>query len=332
MLVACLLASVGLAATASSGDATDFVKGMCLTLQGSENHRAEIEQAAASGANAISILIDYGLDEQGRPTVHALYGLDTRFRLPSESWQSVLEEMITIAHECGLSVELKNAETGNGSDFRFAGDPEEYVEGYLNTTRQLADIGEAHGVERFCIWTEADHIVEQGTHGTVDPENFEPAVLTNWSRRMLAAVRERFNGLVGIGFGGTPASFEYLTDPRIDVRGFDYVEVTFYGDVYPDYAIGTPQHALETIDSYRGFARRFDIRTLIIGEMALEEEIGALSSETRRSIYGQFFATTCAEVDGYYLMLFPPNPDPDLQAVAAEWYTDSACVRGHGTP
>ena len=328
VVIACLLAWVGLAATASNDDASAFVKGMCITLQGSENHRAEIEQASASGANAISILIDYGLDDQGRPTVHKLYGLDTRFRLPSESWRSVLEEMITIAHECGLRVELKNAETGNGSKFRFEGEPEEYIEGYLNTTRQLADIAEAHGVERFCVWAEADHIVEQGTHGTVDPENFEAAVLTDWSGRILAAVRERFDGSVGIGFGGTPPSFEYLTDPRIDIRGFDYVEVTFYGDVYPDYAIHTPRNALETIDFYRRFARRFDIRTLIIGEMALEEEIGALPSESRRSIYRQFFTATCGEVDGYYLMLLPPNPDPDLQEVAAEWYTDNPCARG----
>ena len=56
----------------SRAEIIDYYKGVCLSLQGSENHFEEILQAKESGANIVTIMVDYGLDDNGRPTVHEL--------------------------------------------------------------------------------------------------------------------------------------------------------------------------------------------------------------------------------------------------------------------
>jgi hypothetical protein len=232
--------------------------------------------------------------------------------------------MIDFAHLMGLRVEVKNAEVGPELE-GYEVEPEDYIAGYLNSTRELAQIAEARRVHQFCAWTEVDHITQQGLFGAIDwhlisdPENYVETI-NDWSRRVLGALRENFGGKVGVGFSGMPESFGYLDS--LDLRGFDYLAFSFYGDVYDDYVTNTVAHAVETIAAYRGLAENNRIETLIIGETALEETIDNLSSVERQQIYHEFFQSTHGEVDGYFLMMFPPNADGDLQVVGREWYLE----------
>jgi len=313
----------------------DYYKGFMIPLQGGRNlwHCfQEIWKAKQLGMNLVSIHPEYDLDENGRPTISRLWEEEERW---GENWRRNLIAMINYAHILGLKVEIKNAEVWgrNGivwDDLEEKPDPEDYISGYLESTKRLAEIAEEYHIYQFCIWSEVDHIVMQGKYGAIDLYNVQVRglekdfenTITDWSKRMLNVIRERFSGKVGVGFSGMLNHLAY--HQNIDIKGFDFIEFSFYGDAFEDYATNTPANTLLTIEGYRKLAERNGINTIIIGETALEEKYPdtPLSSSERQGIYHKFFEATNDRVDGYILnsVVTYYNYDSDLEVVAREWF------------
>jgi hypothetical protein len=313
----------------------DYYKGFMIPPQGGRNiwHcLQEIWRAKQLGMNIISIHPEYDLDENGCPRISPLWGEDKRW---GENWRRNLIIMINYAHILGLRVEIKNAEVWgrNGvpwDDLEEKPNPEDYISGYLEAAKELAEIAETYNVYQFCIWSEVDHIVMQGKYGKIDLETVRThrdqkdleKTITDWSRRMLNIIKERFSGKIGVGFSGILDNLAYYQNA--DIKGFDFIEFSFYSDTFDDYITNTPANALLTIEAYRRLAERNGINTIIIGETALEEKYPdtPLSSLERQNIYHRFFEATNKRVNGYILnsVITYYNYDRDLEVAAKEWY------------
>ena len=264
-----------------------------------EINEESLERMRELGGNAVNINVYYEYDED-----------NGSFILLSNLTK--IEEKIRIAHDNGFLVFLSPFVNMIGGYYTggMIEDPDDFLNGAMNITLNLASFAEKNDVEMYAVWNELGLAIHRVKNATM--------ITNEWLQDAREKVRRVYHGILT-----TKEGVQFGLYEDYNFSGFDCIGVTFYPFTtsfarHP--ATNQTLAGVETLDEYERVVkdeyrklnmvkRRFDSECLILGEIGIDVVGGKFigNDEESRRIRAEAYRIVLENgkgIDGFFFSKF----------------------------